>query len=400
MKENFQADVWQLLKKNISKGQFLGYALANIIGLSIILIGVLFYSDSQTSRSHEDNFFSDDYVVLSKKVDGVGFAPISFSVEEISDLERQSWVKKVGRFTSSKFAVNGSVDMGGQRLSTYMFFESVPDDFFDVKPERWDFPNAQNFVPIVLSKDYLTLYNFGFATPQGLPQISEDFIADIPITLRLTGQDMRTEEFGAAIVGFSSRLNTIAVPQSFMDWANQRYASVETEQQQGASRLIVKVDRLNAAKMKAYVDKHEIEISGDKAETGSISSFLSIVSTVVTTNGLVICLLSVFILVLSIFLLLQKSQGVLRNLMLLGYHPNDVARYYETILVSVNAVIAVVALVITLIARMGWNSSLEQIDLGGASVVPTVILTLCYFVGITFMDIYIVRRRLLYIWRG
>ena len=206
MKEKFQADVWRLLKKNISKGQFLGYALANIIGLSIILIGVLFYSDSQTSRSHEDNFFSDDYVVLSKKVDGVGFAPISFSADEISDLERQSWVKKVGRFTSSKFAVNGSVDMGGQRLSTYMFFESVPDDFFDVKPERWEFPNAQNFVPIVLSKDYLTLYNFGFATPQGLPQISEDFIADIPITLRLTGQDMRTEEFSAAIVGFSSRL--------------------------------------------------------------------------------------------------------------------------------------------------------------------------------------------------
>ena len=400
MKENFQADVWQLLKKNISKGQFLGYALANIIGLSIILIGVLFYSDSQTSRSHEDNFFSDDYVVLSKKVDGVGFAPISFSADEISDLERQSWVKKVGRFTSSQFAVNGSVDMGGQRLSTYMFFESVPDDFFDVKPERWEFPNAQNFVPIVLSKDYLTLYNFGFATPQGLPQISEDFIADIPITLRLTGQDMRTEEFSAAIVGFSSRLNTIAVPQSFMDWANQRYASVETEQQQGASRLIVKVDRLNAAKMNAYVEQNEMEISGDKAETGNISSFLSIVSTVVTTNGLVICLLSVFILVLSIFLLLQKSQGVLRNLMLLGYHPNDVARYYETILVSVNAVIAVVALVVTLIARMGWNSSLEQIDLGGASVIPTVILTLCYFVGITFMDIYIVRRRLLYIWRG
>ena len=400
MKGKFQADVWQLLKKNISKGQFLGYALANIIGLSIILIGVLFYSDSQTSRSHEDNFFSDDYVVLSKKVDGVGFAPISFSVEEITDLESQPWVKKVGRFTSSQFAVNGSVDMGGQLLSTYMFFESVPDDFFDVKPERWDFPNDQNFVPIVLSKDYLTLYNFGFATPQGLPQISEDFIADIPITLRLTGQDMRTEEFSAAIVGFSSRLNTIAVPQSFMDWANQRYASVETEQQQGASRLIVKVDRLKAAEMNAYVDKHEIEISGDKADAGNISNFLSIVSTVVTTNGLVICLLAIFILILSIFLLLQKSKGVLHNLMLLGYHPNELARYYEVILVGVNAVIAIVALIVTLLARAGWSHSLEQIDLGGASVIPTMILTLSYFIGITCLDIFIVRRRLLYIWRG
>jgi hypothetical protein len=246
----------------------------------------------------------------------------------------------------------------------------------------------------------LTLYNFGFATPQGLPQVSEEFISDIPITLRLTGRDMQTDEYRAAIVGFSSRLNTIAVPQSFMDWANQRYASVADSQPQVASRLIVKVDRLRAAEMKEYTDKHELETSGDKADAGNISRFLSIVSSVVTTNGVVICLLSIFILVLSIFLLLQKSQAVLRNLMLLGYHPHEVARYYEVILVCVNAVIAIVALAVTFLARVGWSHSLEQLDLGGASVMPTIVLALSYFIGITCMDICIVRRRLLHIWRG
>ena len=78
----------------------------------------------------------------------------------------------------------------------------------------------------------------------------------------------------------------------------------------------------------------------------------------------------------------------------------ELARYYEVILVGVNVVIAIVALIVTLLARVGWSHSLEQIDLGGASVIPTMILTLSYFIGITCLDIFIVRRRLLYIWRG
>jgi hypothetical protein len=399
MKRNFQSDVWILLKKNISKGQFIGYSLANIVGLSIILVGILFYNDSQTSHSNKDIFFSNEYIVLSKKVDGIGLSPISFSPDEINDLEKQSWVKQIGRFTSSQFAVNGSVDLGGKRLSTYLFFESVPDDFFDVKPSKWNFTPEKKFVPVILSKDYLTLYNFGFATPQGLPQISEEFIADIPITLRLTGNDMQTKEFRASIVGFSSRLNTIAVPQKFMDWANKEFAPTET-QQQTPSRLIVKIDRLGAAEMKQYLEEREIEISGDKAETGNISSFLSIVSTVVTTNGFVICILAMFILVLSIFLLLLKNKDVLRNLMLLGYHPNQVAKYYETILVIVNTIITIIALCITLFSRTLWNSGLEQIDLGGASILPTMIFAIVYFVGITCIDIYIIRRRMMNIWKG
>lgn len=35
----------------------------------------------------------------------------------------------------------------------------------------------------------------------------------------------RVEQYKGNIVGFSNRLNTILVPQSFMEWANQAFAS-------------------------------------------------------------------------------------------------------------------------------------------------------------------------------
>ncbi len=291
-------NIWSLLKRNLSKGQIAGYVLSNIIGLSVVLIGIMFYLDSNHSTATEDSFFSQDFMVLSKKVNGIGFEPVSFDSEEISDLKSQPWVKKIGKFTSSEFAVSASVEMGGRGLSSYLFCESVPDEFFDVRPRDWDFDPEKGFVPIILSKDYLMLYNFGFAIPQGLPQVSENVIGAVPIRLTLSGKDYRTETYDAAIVGFSSRLNTIAVPQSFMDWANEHF-SVANEAETNPSRLIVEIDRLASTDAHKYLEEHDIEIAGDKANDGNLSKFLSASSLVVTLNGALICSLAVFILILQ-----------------------------------------------------------------------------------------------------
>lgn len=395
MKYCFRHDIWYLLRKNISKWQLLGYVVANIVGLSVILAGIMFFADSQKSSQADDEFFSDDYVVLSKRVEGVGFEPVSFSEEDMEKLSRQSWVKKVGKFSVSQFAVNGSVNMGGRGLSTYLFFESVPDEFFDVAPKDWYFDPKEKFVPIILSKDYLTLYNFGFAIPQGLPQVSEEIVGAIPIVLRLTGKNNVTEFLDAAVVGFSSRLNTIAVPQSFMDWANDRYGSGEV---QNPSRLIVKIDRFAASDMKGYLDENGVEVAGDKDETGSISAFFKVVSSVVSVNGMVISLLALFILILSVFLLLQKSRESIRKLMFLGFSPNDISRYYETIVMVVNLFITIVAVSVAVGCRMLWTEQLHDIGLGGASLIPVLSVGVAYLGVVTAFNIFVIRKKLYSFW--
>lgn len=395
MKLNLNYDIWCLLRKNISRGQLLGYITANVVGLSVILVGVLFFLDSQHSTSQNDKYFSDDYIVLSKKVDGVGFTPVSFSEDEIAKLGKQKWVVKIGKFTASQFAVNGAVNLGGRSLSTYLFFESVPDDFFDITPKDWGFDPSEKFVPVILNKDYLTLYNFGFAIPQGLPQVSERIVGAVPITLSITGNDNVTEHFKAAVVGFSSRLNTIAVPQSFMDWANNKYYSGDAKP---TSRLIVKINRFATSGMKEYLDHEDLEIAGDKEETGNISAFLRVVSSVVTSNGVVISALALFILILSIFLLLQKNKETIRKLMLLGFAPKEISRYYEIIVLVANSGIVIVAVIVTASCRLLWNEQLHEIGLGEASVLPVFALVLCYLVFVTAFNVYIIRRNLYAIW--
>lgn len=386
-----------LLKKNISKGQLVGYSTANLVGLVIILCGILFYCDSRHHIKKDDKFFSEDYIVVTKKVKGVNLTPVSFTAEEIDEIAGQPWVKKLGKFTSADYSVSASINMGGKGMSTYLFFESVPDEFFDVLPPGWEYEEGQKFVPIVLNRDYLALYNFGFALPQGLPQLSEEMIGTVPLKLLLSGKTGETEMFDAAVVGFSSRLNTIAVPQEFMDWANDHLSPGPSPE---ISRLILKIDRLNPGDMEKYLSENGLEVAGDKQGDSKVSEFMGIVSGVVSATGVVISLLALFIMLLSISLLLQKSRQMIHYLFLLGYSPATVGFFFQKRIVILNCLIAFLAVGLTFVCRLIWHHSLLSLGLGNGNVLFMIGAAVIYFFLISGINITVVRRHMMSIWKN
>ncbi len=319
--------VWRLLRHNISAGQIAGYALASFVGLAIVLTAIQFYRDVSSVRNDDDSFISKDYLILSKRVEGVsglfGRSSASaddtrFSEQDIADIASRPWVRKVGRFSSASFNVYAKVELGGSSMGSALFLESIPDEFFDVTPKDWTYePGRSSYVPVILSKDYLSLYNFGFATSRGMPQVSEEVIGMVPLKLSLSGNG-RQEWVDARIVGFSSRLNTIAVPEEFMQWANSEFSETPAE---APSRLIVMLDRPGDPQVESYLEEHGYETAGDRADNGKAAFFLSVVTTVVIGVGLIISILAFFILMLSIYLLLQKNRTKIHDLMQLGYSP-------------------------------------------------------------------------------
>ena len=64
--------VWHLLRRNISKAQLIGYSVANLIGLCIVISAIQLYSDVSSVWDDEDSFISRDYLILSKQVSGLG----------------------------------------------------------------------------------------------------------------------------------------------------------------------------------------------------------------------------------------------------------------------------------------------------------------------------------------
>ena len=88
------------------------------------------------------SFISLDYIIISKRVDGVqGLGGMSssttFSPSEREDIASQPWAAETGEFTSADFNISARVDIGGAPLSTALFLESIPDEFFDIMPRGW-----------------------------------------------------------------------------------------------------------------------------------------------------------------------------------------------------------------------------------------------------------------------
>ncbi len=392
--------MWRLLRKNISASQLSGFAIANLIGLSIVILAVQFYADVRPVFDDDDSFISRDFLVVTQKVTGMGAmlgSSSQFSQADIADLEAQPWVRKVGRFSSSAYSVRASVGLGGggRSLSSQMFFESIPSEFIDVESDDWRFDPAHPVVPVIVSKDYLSLYNFGFAAAQGLPKISEGMIGMIPLQFSLSGAG-RNEVLPGRIVGFSSRLNTIVVPEDFMRWSNDRYAPGVTA---APSRLIVEVNTPGDVKIAQYMEDHGYEIAGDKLDSGKANYFLTVTTGIVIAVGALISLLSFFVLMLSIYLLLQKNMRKLQDLLLLGYTPAQVSAPYIRLVVAINASVLVLAVLLMIAARAAYLPMLEALGASGGSLLASIAVAVLVMGLITLGNVAAISRRISTLWR-
>ena len=396
--------LWKLLKKHVSKSQMFGFALANIIGLTIVLLGVQFYQDVRNIFADEDSFMRKDYLVVTKRVGELnaiatmmGGGANTFTDNELTQLRNEPWVRDVGEFSTSNYQVYGTISLAGQSVSlrSSFFFEAVPDKFLDVKSKDWHFDPEHPQIPIIVSKDYLSLYNFGFAASQGMPQMSENMIGMVPIVFRLTGNNGTQDFLEGRIVGFSNRLNTIIVPQSFMDWSNKRYAPNADSQ---ASRIIVEVSNPGDPAVESYMNSHGYEIAGDKLNSSKANRLLTIILSIVVAIGLVICVLSFFILILSIFLLLQKNTQKLQNLLLLGYSPRQVSGMYVRMIVYINIAVYVLSIAAMLVARTYYLPMVQAFGAHNAGIEVAAAVGAALIAVITLGNVTAVRRKVRNLW--
>lgn len=371
-----------------------GYALSNFVGLAIILTALQFYIEVSPVFDDDDSFMSRDYISVSPKVTGFGSlsgpAPETFDSATIADIARQDWARHVGKYTSARYNVTATLDMGGNGMSTALFFESVPDEFFDITPPGWTFDSERPEIPIVISKDYLALYNFGFASTRGLPQLSEEIIGVIPLKVSISGRGHQMW-LPAHIVGFSSRLNTIAVPEEFMQWANDNFGEGDPV----TSRVIVELSKPGDPAIKEYLASHGMEMAGDKADSSSAAYFLSILTAVVVGIGLVISLLAFFILMLSIHLLLQKNKDKLRDLMLLGYSPAQVSRQYCRIVAIINGAVCAGAIIAMLISRAIVDGPLSRIGVEASTPYITVGIGMTAMIAVMLLSFASIRHKVI-----
>lgn len=393
--------VWKLLRQHISIPQFVGFFFANLFGMLIVLLGFQFYKDVLPVFTSEDSFMKADYVIVSKKI-GMGSTlsgrSNAFESSEIEDLRNQPFATKVGAFTTTEYKVSGNMGVNGTSvLNSELFFESIPDSFVDVPLSLWKYSEGSKEVPVILPRSYIAMYNFGFAQSHSLPRISDGLVGMIDLKIFVQGNGHK-DEYKGKVIGFSSRLNTLLVPQAFMDWSNQYYAPNEHSD---PTRLILQIDNPANEKFSQYTEKKGIEIENDKLNSQKTTYFLRMMVSMVMVVGLVISILSFYILMLSIYLLVQKNSSKLENLLLIGYSPNNVARPYQLLTMFLNVGVLLLAWTILYFIRDYYMGFIETLfpDIDKGNVLPAVVLGVVLFLLVSICNLLAIRHKITRIWK-
>ncbi len=337
----------KLLTQNRNIGQVIGAAVGAFIGLTLLLFSLQTWFDlHKILRGSSEG---DNYVILNKPVSLANtiFGKSVFKDDEIKDIGNQSFTKSVAPITANRYKVSASSN--AINLYTELFFESVPREHLDVQDPDFRWQTGQTEVPIIMSKDYLALYNFGFAISQGLPQFTPSTIRKVSFDINIKGKGTE-KSFVGRIIGFSNRINSILVPESFMAYANDQFGD---QPDLGTGRILLKVANPYDKTLGNYLNEHGYELSTGRLIGGKLGSILNATIVALAVIGILLMLLSTLVFILNYQLIISKSAADITLLRQIGYRPSDIARILRGSLLRLLSSIFITVIVVLILTRIG-----------------------------------------------
>ncbi|HXH19352.1 MAG TPA: hypothetical protein VNJ07_09750 [Chitinophagales bacterium] len=316
--------IWKILLSRQGKWQLLIAGIGFCIGLLILLVAVQLYCDLKKILETQQNRENQTaYLIINKQVTLLNTFDKSvsgFSQSEWDTLRKQNFIKAAGAFQTNQFKITGNLT---QQLgfSTDLFFEAIPDSFIDNKPEEFKWEEGKNFIPVIVSSEFLNLYNFGYAMTQGLPQLPAAAVQMIPFEVSISGNG-KSEKFSAKVVAFSDRIPTVLVPWEFMSWANKEFGSGIPS----PSRLIIEVYDAGDKRLKKFLDEKKYIANSEKLRFQKAGTVLTVVVTIAGAAGVLFVILSLVIFVLNFQLILSRAKQEVDILLNLGYTRQFITR--------------------------------------------------------------------------
>lgn len=344
--------------KHLTKSIFLylGLFLAFILVLSCIQLYV--NANALFGKKSSD---SNYWITLSKTItpDNIGRKElIGFNDTDIAELKKWSEVKDIFPVVSNDFKVSAD---GGNFIPFYtdMYLEAVENEAIDVK-DLSEFKVKDNTIPIIISREYLNLYNYGFALNQGLPQITEEFAKKIEVNINLTLKD-KNLKYRGKLIGLSDRIHSVLVPKQFLDSINSTQTFSQTHKNI-FTRVLVKVNDANDQDLIAKMNQKGYESNQESLRSAKIKGKLFLVLRTIAYIGIFIFLLCVFMIVNFIKMEFLEQQEAVSIKYSLGYSPkkmvSTISRFF-----SINVgIVILISLVILSVAQ--YYLSISEISNG------------------------------------
>ncbi len=356
------------------------------LGVILLLVSVQLYININVllkdKNPRKDGY---DYISVTKLISNENMAEDhSFSDAEIEEIKTKSFIQDATPLLANKFLVRAS-GSSVVPFTTDLFLESINNRFLDTIPENFSWKQGQAIVPIIMSADYLELYNTVFAPSKDLPQFSEKSISSVLIQLECYAPNGTATIFKANVVGLSNRINSVLVPESFLTWANKNLGSSTNI---NPSRIFIKTTDANNTELLNFLQQKNYNINKDKTKFGRVKQLLQAIVSGLSGFGVLIILLAMLLFSFYLQLMIARSKDNLQLLLTLGYSPGWLSKTVAKRWVPVYTGIVSTALILAAIFQWAF----QQIALNGRSdlspylhwmviIIATVLLLLSIFIN-------------------
>ncbi|MDY0929980.1 MULTISPECIES: FtsX-like permease family protein [unclassified Chryseobacterium] len=282
------------------------------------------------SKSSDSNY----WLTFSKKItpDNIGRKELlGFNENDISKIKTWAEVKAIYPFSANEFKASAN---GGDFIPFYtdLYFEGLDLKAIDSDLTDEEFQVTGDEIPIIISREYLNLYNYGFALNQGLPQISEDFAKKIEVNINIT-VNKQNKTYKGKMVGLSDRIHSVLIPKKFLDSLNIAEKPELATQPKIYNRVLVQVKDSGDEGLVSKMKENGYESNQESLRSAKIKSKLFLVLKIIAVLGVFIFALCLYIIVSFIKIQFLEKQEEVSIKNSLGYSPkkmvSDISRKFS-----------------------------------------------------------------------
>lgn len=312
----------KLLLRTQNRSRLWAALAALCVGTTLLLLSVMIWWNFRELLygKNQNDTLGSTFMIIGKRVTeqnmGIANATV-FTPQDITDLQRAPQVEDIGIISSNHFPVYAM--MGGKlAFATDLALESVPDKFIDKMPAEWKWDAGSKDLPIIISSQFLDIYNYVFAPSQGLPQLSEGSVKSIVLNFK-AGSGDQSETYLAHVVGFSDRIGSVLAPQSFIDYGNKKWGKPGISD--APSQIILKAKDPSDVKFADYLQKHDYNTNPQNLRWSKMRAIVEVVTSATGVLALLLMGIGTLVFILFIELTIARAQNSLTLLLQVGYSP-------------------------------------------------------------------------------
>ena len=378
----------KVLFQNQDKTQLFIAVLGSVIGM-IFLISSIHYLIRVNEFGKGEEILGPNTMIIQKKVSNSSSLKITkndFSNEEIERFKNETFVADAQAVICNNFNVLLLTDDPlVPKFSSDVFLQTVNAKFLDVPSKKWTWKEGDTIVPIVMPRDFLVMLNT-FMSASDIPQVSEDLAKDINFKLRISNETKK-DFITARIVGFTNEIPSLLVPESFMRYANQKYATVKENK---ITNVMISSKEGEFGEMEKFLEERGLESRKSQVVIGKLKSIVSTLFVVLLVISVVTVVVSGLVLIQYMQLLIANNQYQIRTLLRLGYNPNKIVQLFTRYLAVTFGFVSIIAFVLFLIEKWFVDELFEK---GGIAIneslsvvsLISIIISFCIFVSISFL---------------